>query len=259
MTERFTRFQEFDSQTAAEALGTESRALRDVAHGDGAALSLGETTLEVYRDAGVARVTTEDARVEIHRVPRFVVSPRGVLFEQGDADQRRRLLVRGDGNVSFYPVLRATEPATTAGNAATGEQSAPPPVHPFDSRTAGHHETAATPEAQERQAVQLTGRLGRDPWFNSQGDEPLAGFPLAVNDESSGKTTWHRVVTFGETAAQVNAAAKTGDIRKGRLVEVTGQQVTRAEETARGGIRNVQEFHASEVARLRATKQPPRR
>src|SRR4051794_6670862 len=109
MPEVPSNFNEFDAQAAGEALGSQPRTTRDVAHGDGEALDVGDTTLEVYRDVGVARVTTPDARVELFRVPRYAITSERVVFEQGEDDDRSRLLVRGDGKVSFYPVLRATE------------------------------------------------------------------------------------------------------------------------------------------------------
>src|SRR3954464_4563456 len=119
MAERFT---EWDGRKVGEALGTESRALRDVAHGDGEALSVGDAILEVYQDAGVARVTTPDARIELFRVPNYSISGERVIFEQGDQDDRTRLQVRADGKVAFHPVLRATESPTTRETPPSGQQ-----------------------------------------------------------------------------------------------------------------------------------------
>src|SRR3954449_2592993 len=100
------RFAEFDGSEAGKALGAEPRRVHDVAHGDGDALDVGDTTLEVYPEAGVARVTTADARIELFRVPTFSITGERVLFEQGDQDNRSRLQVRADGKVAFHPVLR---------------------------------------------------------------------------------------------------------------------------------------------------------
>src|SRR5919202_1911853 len=74
MPEVPSNFSEFDAHAAGEALGSQPHTMRDVAHGDGEALTVGETTLEVYRDAGVTRVTTPDARIELYRVPSYSVS-----------------------------------------------------------------------------------------------------------------------------------------------------------------------------------------
>src|SRR4051812_46974093 len=93
MTEGPTSFSEFDASVAGRALGAEPREMRDVAHGDGKALDVGDTVIEIYRDAGVARVTTPDARIELYRVPTYNVTGQRVVFEQGDADDRTRLLV----------------------------------------------------------------------------------------------------------------------------------------------------------------------
>src|SRR3954467_10031467 len=122
MPEIPSNFSEFDTQAAGEALNSQPRRMRDVAHGDGEAIDVGETTLEVYRDAGVARVTTPDARIELFRVPSYAINGERVVFEQGEEDNRSRLLVRNDGKVSFYPVLRATESSRTGETADSGRQ-----------------------------------------------------------------------------------------------------------------------------------------
>src|SRR4051812_43342690 len=107
------QFSQFDAAQAGQALGTEPRSTRDVAHGDGEALDVGETVIEVYPAAGVARVTTADARIELYRVPGYSISGERVVFEQGDEDNRTRLQVRADGKVAFHPVLRSTEASRT--------------------------------------------------------------------------------------------------------------------------------------------------
>src|SRR3954454_24915636 len=123
MPETPSNFSGFDAAVVGQALGAEPRTMRDIAHGDGEALDVGDTVLEVYRDAGFARVTTPDARIELYRVPSYNVSGERVVFEQGDQDDRSRLLVRGDGRVSFYPVLRGPESPTTADTGASTEQA----------------------------------------------------------------------------------------------------------------------------------------
>src|SRR5687768_3760703 len=97
MPEQYSAFHEFDATTAGQALGAEPRSTRDVAHGAGEALDVGDTTLEVYPDAGVTRVTTPDARVELFRVPRYTVREQRVTFELGADGDRSRLQVRADG------------------------------------------------------------------------------------------------------------------------------------------------------------------
>jgi hypothetical protein len=121
------RFSDFDVEEAAEALGSAPRVTRDVAHGDGHAISLGETTLEVYGNARVTRVTTPDARIELFRVPTVYVNPERVLFEQGTAEARNRLLVRSDGRVSFYPVQQAAGSSRTDETPSSDEVDLPSP------------------------------------------------------------------------------------------------------------------------------------
>src|SRR3954453_18351096 len=112
MAEQYSPFHEFDSEAAGQALGAQPRTTRDVAHGDGQAFNLTDAVLEVYPDAGVTRATTQDARIELFRVPRYIVRDERVVFELGDKD-RSRLQIRADGKVAFHPVLRQPESSQT--------------------------------------------------------------------------------------------------------------------------------------------------
>jgi single-stranded DNA-binding protein len=248
MGERFTHF---DIAAASEALDAEARPITDVAHGEGTSLTAGDTTLDVFDGAGVTRVTMPDARIELFRVPSSTVTGDRVIFDQGDGQRRTRLQVRADGRVSFHPVLRPTEPAQAAEQPLGGRQDSPT-VNDASTATTG---SSGHPEQQEQPVQRLSGRLGRDPWFNTGGEQPMAGFPLAVNDDR-GKTTWHRVVVFGQTADDLEAARSAGQIKKGRPVDVTGTEVTRKEETPGGRTRSVTEFHATAVNRARPTARP---
>src|SRR4051794_7898527 len=113
MTERYAQIDEFNQDSVAETLAAEMQEAQDFAHGEGTVVSVanGKAVLEVFPAAGVARVTTEHARVEVHRVPGYSVDEdkSRVVFEQGLDGDRTRLIVRGDGKVSFYPILKATE------------------------------------------------------------------------------------------------------------------------------------------------------
>src|SRR3954453_269511 len=99
MPEVPSKFSEFDAAAAGEALGSQPRTMRDVAHGDGEALTVGDTTLEVYPDAGITPRTTAGARIELFRVPTFSVSAERGVVEQGTDRDRARLLVGRDGKV----------------------------------------------------------------------------------------------------------------------------------------------------------------
>jgi hypothetical protein len=245
MAERFSRF---DAAKAGEALGAEPHEIRDVAHGDGQAMDVGETTIEVYRNAGVARVTTPDARIELFRVPSYQVSPERLVFSQGVPDQRTRLLLRSDGRVWLYPGIRAAESNSTVETPSSDEVVSPNPAEPSKGviQPPDGIPTAGRPEQHEPEQQQLSGRLGRDPWFNDQGDRPTAGFPLAVNDEQ-GRATWHRVVVAGELADQVRAGLQSGQFKKGRLVQISGIEMAKQEQTAKGGTKTTKEFHATSI------------
>jgi hypothetical protein len=245
-------FSQFDAQEAGKALGAEPRSTRDVAHGDGQALDVNDSVLEIYPNAGIARVTTQDARIELFRVPSYTVTGERVVFEQGEGDDRKRLLVRGDGRVSLYPVLRAPEPSRTRQTAARGRQDSPAPRVPSETPTAPNAHPNGDKSGEVEQ-TRLQGRLGRDPWFRSEGEQHIAGFPLAVNDPEN-RTTWHKVVVFDATADQLHEAYQKGSVRKGRLVDVTGQTVVREEPRANGGVKKNPEFHASAVARVQSSR-----
>jgi hypothetical protein len=257
MAERYTDMSAFDREAVSKTLGAQSRRARDVAHGEGEALTLGggKAELEVYPQTGLARVSTPDARVELYRVPRYTtLNGDRVVFEQGEGDERTRLVVRGDGRVSFVPFLRQPEGprATTAGS--DGPTPATPPSAASEAATAPQSDPSSGLKAERGEAgevavVRLTGRLGRDPWHRPDGDEPIGGFPLAVNSTDGAATTWHKVVVFGETATELAESFRRKQIRKGSLVGVTGQEVLREEPTARG-VKKIREFRASEVMRV---------
>jgi hypothetical protein len=266
MTERYAQFPDFDREAVSETLGTDAKPSRDVAHGEGSALTVGDgkAVLEVYPHARVARVTTTDARIEVHRVPGYALDDGHVFFEQGPDSDRTRLSVTGDGRVSFQPVPEATGSPTAAETAGADAQVTPAPPAPSEAPQSRGATTAANdgPErttAEEPESVQLVGRLGRDPWFRLDGETPIGGFPLAINDPNGNATTWHKVVVLGEAAERLQEASKTGQIRKGKLVDVTGRTVVRQERTDKGA-RTSREIHASAVARVAYTKsQPPQR
>src|SRR5215218_5954574 len=250
MPEQYSAFHEFDAEAAGQALGSEPRTTRDVAHGDGQTFDLSDAVLEVYPDAGVTRATTPDARVELFRVPRYTVKEQRVIFEQGD-DDRSRLQVRADGKVAFHPVLRSPEQPQTDETAASGDQDSP------TGQTASETATrpATSPDAREAvQESQLQGRLGRDPWFSTRDDRPAAGFPLAINHDDGRKPTWHDIVTFDEAAEQLHEAFTKRQITKGKLVDVTGQTVVHEEPRVNGGVKRIREVHATAVTRAQATR-----
>jgi hypothetical protein len=250
MPEQYSAFHEFDAEVAGQALGAAPRSTRDVAHGDGQTFDLTDAVLEVYPDAGVTRATTPDARIELFRVPRYTVRDERVVFELGDED-RSRLQVRADGKVAFHPVLRNPELSQTDETPSSGRQDSPAPTVASETTTA----PSSSPEPREAvQAIQLRGRLGRDPWFSTRDDRPAAGFPLAVNPDDGSKAVWHNIVTFDETAGQLREAFDKRQITKGRLVDITGEPVVREEPKAGGGVKRSAEVHATAVTRVQSSR-----
>jgi Single-strand binding protein family len=252
MAEQYSSFQEFDPEAAAQALGAEPRGTRDVAHGDGQAFDLQDAVLEVYPDAGVTRATTQDARVELFRVPRYGVRAHHVVFEQSTEDVRTQLTVGSDGKMSLRPILRATETPRIDGNPADRPKDSSTGQAPSETVTGQNTDTPEPREAVPE--VSLRGRLGRDPWFATRDDRPAAGFPLGVNPEGAGKATWHDIVTFGETEEQLRETFDKQKITKGKLVEVTGHPVVTEQPRDHDRVRKVREFHATAVTRVQTTR-----
>jgi hypothetical protein len=247
MPEQYSAFHEFDAEAAGQALGSDPRSMRDVAHGDGQAFDVVDAILEVYPDAGVTRATTPDARVELFRVPRYTVREQRIIFEIGTEEDRTRLQVRADGKVAFHPVLRGAEPSQTNETPASGRQDSPTPSVTSETTT----RPTTSPEPREAvQEMQLQGRLGRDPWFGTRDERPAAGFPIAINPEGGGKATWHDVVTFDEIAGQLQEAFKRRQITSGKLVDVTGRPVVVELPKPGGGVKRAREIHATAVTRV---------
>jgi hypothetical protein len=256
MTEQFSEFQQFDRAALTAALGVDATPTRDVAFGEGHRFAVGDgrAELEVFPAAGVARVTTHDARLELHRLPGYTThdETHRVVFEQGEPDERTRLTVRDDGRVSFIPVLRASEAPQDTRPADSTQQVVNPPSAGSERPTAPQSSTPDNdrPESAEQAAEHLQGRLGRNPWFSTRDDRPAAGFPLAVNPIDGGKATWHDVVTFDETAGKLHEAFEKRQITKGKLVDVVGQPVVVDQPRANGGVKQTREFHATAVRRV---------
>jgi Single-strand binding protein family len=255
MTEHYHSMTGLDPEQLGKALGAPAQPVHDVAYGDGQCLAVaaGRTTLEIYPAAGVARVTTQNARVELHRLPGCSTNDGRVVFQRDAEDERLRLVVRGDGKVALQPVLRGPE--------WTQDESSSPTTHttvipPSAAVIEPHSATHAAPAVETEEAparVDLRGRLGRDPWFRRPEEDDqvlIGGFPLAINDAQGGKTTWHKVVVFGEHADALSASAADGKIRKGNLVDVAGVVQERKEPRRDGGTTTIREIHATTVVRV---------
>src|SRR5512144_1034403 len=216
----------FDEQALADALTTRSATVRDAAYGEGVQYSTGRGSvrLEVFPRTGVTRLTAPDVRVELFGSARVEVSPDGVEFSRRQPGQDASLNIVPGGGIVFTLVAggehRAPEGATPQPAEALPQpappQAEPPGQAPDRPQPAAEHE--ASPE---QEAVTMQGRLGRDPWFGASEDSPIAGFPLAIN--AANRTIWHKVVVFDEAATKLAAQLQRGDVRKGRLVAVTGQ------------------------------------
>src|SRR5512144_3432793 len=244
-----------DPEALAEALKTRCATVRDVAYGEGVQYSAGRGSvrLEIFPRTGVTRLTAPDVRIELFGGTRGEVSDGGVEFSRSQPGQDASLTVVPGGGIVFSLV-------------AGGEYRSPDAADPEPAEPLPHSEAprpapvvrapeipaaAHAPESAEPEAVTMQGRLGRDPWFGGSEDSPIAGFPLAIN--AANRTIWHNVVAFDEAATKLAAQLHRGDVRKGRLVEVTGQLVVREDPTPKG-VRKTEELHATAVSRMKPAR-----
>lgn len=252
MPERFIPIQDFEPSGIRETLQADSRTVWDVAHGEGEAFTLGShgTELEVYPGAGVARVTTENARVELHRVPGYRLNEANhVIFEQGREQERLRMLVGSEGHVSLRPLLRATRSPTTRQTPPDGPQDRTSPARgSHDLTTPPKAEVPAAPEAEERGTVSVIGNIGRDLSFHERDGQLVCKFPLADNHPTR-QTIWHDVVATEAVAEFVRDAHTSRDqavtMRKGKPVEVVGYQ-----EPKPGAKARKPDLHATRITRV---------
>jgi hypothetical protein len=264
MTERYAAFAAFNSKEVSEALAAESQPVRDVAHGAGSILQVadGKISLEVFPTAGVARVTTDHARLEVHRVPAYAVDAQKhrVVFEQGADDDRTRLMIRDDGKVSFYPVMRAAEAVVTEQKPSVDTK--PTVTPPVASEAATVPQTASgvvSAEATERELVTLQGRLGRDPNFSETEDGLAASFLFGVNTLGQKKADWFWVTAYGDSAHTLKQAYDSRDPKRhmgqGTPVTVMGMLVP---PEGRSGTRQgtAKDFAATGVTRLQRPAAP---
>lgn len=230
----------------------------------------GRGALEVFPTAGITRVDTPSALIQVAVQPRVETgNGQGITLDLSDAGVETALTLHPDGAVLFSCVPGAPEPSTTAPDATSSTNvplarsgasedhdsaahiptvtTRPPSTQRNGSTTPGApaaSEDRDTKEAEPR--VQLTGRLGRTPTFRtSPRGTQIGSFSLAVHGQD-GATTWHSIVAFGTRAEQLQHRVAQGELGKGQEVNVVGYQHTR-EMPTKTGSRTVTEIHAVAV------------
>jgi hypothetical protein len=255
MAEQYSSFQDFDPEAAGKALDSEPHSTRDVAHGDGQAFDLQDAVLEVYSDAGVTRATTQDARVELFRVPRYTLRDQRIIFELGDEEDRSRLQVRADGKVAFHPVLRGPQPPQTNETAASGSQDSSA-GHVASETTTAPSGTPAAAEGKEQDVRTLQGRIGIVYRTDLNADPPTAELSLNVKTEDvPNGTGWWQVLATGDVAAKLHTwrwEEQPEKLGMGWLTKVQGP-VAITERTGRDGIPKIKRtIYAETVIPLKA-------
>lgn len=103
--------------------------------------------------------------------------------------------------------------------------------------------------------VQLLGRIGQDIDLITTENSFIANFSIATNEsyiknnEKTEKTGWHKIVSLGKTAENINKYAKKGD-----LILVHGKLQTRSWENKDGQKRYVTEVLVNEFKLLCSNK-----
>ncbi|TAK28806.1 MAG: single-stranded DNA-binding protein [Chloroflexota bacterium] len=208
-----------------EAFKTSPERTRDIAFGDGLRFVVDQEkgkTLELYPQAGVARVSTRDARIELHRVDPPLVSSEGIMFDGQREGEAVRLSVTPRGEIALLIAP------------LTGE------VDNVPEETPGPEKPPEQAESRERERLMLAGRVGATPAYRTTPKGLLvARFPLAVHHHEEQKTSWHTVLAFGERAKKLQ-----DNLKKGDAIEVIGYLHTRQMRTREGKNRMVQEIYA---------------
>jgi len=222
-----------------QVLNSYAQPTRDVAFGEGLYLGVGpeaRTQLELYEDASVARITTEDVRVELHRtVP--IVNDRGVVFNATQDVQPFSMVLEPSGTLMLF-----------IGTVPAGEHKMGTSQSEIES--AG---TIAVPQVRSQEhgeqapRVVLTGRVGGELRMRTRPrGHNSARMLLGVHHGDSEKADWHTVLFFDERA---DKAMET--IRRGQLLTVIGFKHFRDVPRKDGGVRRVEEIYATAV-------QPPK-
>lgn len=103
--------------------------------------------------------------------------------------------------------------------------------------------------------VQLLGRIGQDIDLITTENSFIVNFSIATNEsyiknnEKIEKTEWHKIVSLGKTAENINKYAKKGD-----LILVHGKLQTRSWENKDGQKRYVTEVLVNEFKLLCSNK-----
>lgn len=238
-------------------------------------LADGRGALEVFPTAGITRVDTPSALIQVAAQPRLATEDGeepGITLDLSQPGVETALTLHPDGAILFscvpdapersrgagkptsstsVPPMRETtpadhhRPADVPADAPAPQARQPAPSAPAEVSPTGSA-TASTTETEPR--VQLTGRLGRTPTFRtSPRGTQIGSFSLAVHRED-GSTVWHSIVAFGTRAEQLKRRAETGELTKGQEIDVVGYPHTR-EMPTKNGTRTVTEIHAAAVVK----------
>lgn len=231
----------WDIEGVGRMLGGLSEVAEDVAFGEGVSLPMTSLSarLELYEATGVARLSSRDVRVEVHRVLPPAITEQGVVFTSQRSEETFSLVVRPDGFATLFigAAAKAEPPSHESGSVLiepeTGADQPAPATAPEDSESIPR--------------VVLTGRMGRAPTARTTSrGRTIAQAPLAVHLGRSEKPEWHTIVFFDGLAE--NALA---NLAKGQLVTIIGYKHAREIPLKDGGTRQVEEIYAAAI-------QPPK-
>lgn len=215
----------WDIEAIGRILDVPEEPSHDVAFGKGTLFRVGQEeqtkTLEVYPESRIARLTGQNAKVELYRLDPPEITERGVIF--GRPGESLCLSLSRQGEVVLFM--------------AGAGKSEPTPEEaqiPDDSKQ--------KTESPEQERLTLFGRVGATPSFRTTPKGKLvARFPLAVHGEEN-RTSWHTVLAFGDRAEKLRDALK-----KGQAVEIVGYRHTRESRTRDGQPKVVEEIYAVAV------------
>ena len=251
----------WQNETLSNVLKSEPAQASDVAFGEGMAYRLGHeqhTLLEIYPDASMVRITSQNVRLELFRQEPPTLSQHGILFEQAQPPHLLMLAVDSDGEISFShtPLAPSTQPVERPGTVVEAAQHTDTPITAETTRLAplvtaeGHSKKrqqtrTQQPERAEQQRVIITGRVGRRPSLKETAKGLVAKFPLA--EHIGEETHWHTVVAFGARAETIK-----DQLMVGQEVKVTGYLHERQARAPKDGTtKTVQEIYLASVSSVK--------
>ncbi|MCC7364839.1 MAG: single-stranded DNA-binding protein [Dehalococcoidia bacterium] len=278
MKEQDPRPRPWDVAAISQLLEVTPEKTGDIAFGDGLRFQLSDapepTSVELFADASVARITTPDTQLTLRRIEPPGVQAGQIVFQRASADERYRLAELSPGGEMSLITGKSERPGSPTDKVANagasveqngreaqleravrmlrdaldgcgGDDPSCPdcgPARAFADELLKRPAEQANQPNPEHERLTIRGRIGAALNFRvTANGVPIARFPVAVHRDDGG-TTWETVVVFGEKAERLRGA-----LQKGQTVEVVGYAHDREVPKRDGSLKTVHEIYAAVV------------